>query len=199
MKVTATKLPGVVVVKPRAFDDDRGRFMETYQRRRYAEVGIDCEFVQDNQSLSRSGVLRGLHYQIKHPQGKLVWAVHGEVFDVAVDLRRWSKSFGQWTGVVLTQENRRQLYVPPGLAHGYCVMSRQAQVVYKCTDYYFPQHERTLLWNDPQLAIGWPTQTPIVSEKDKQGLKLADAPRFERPPEPKAARAANEPAPLLTL
>ena len=191
MKTRPAKLAGVLVVEPLAFEDGRGRFMETYQQRRYIQAGVDRLFVQDNQSVSGRGVLRGLHYQIPHPQGKLVRVERGQVFDVAVDLRRWSRTFGQWTAELLSDENRRQLYIPPGLAHGFCVLSRTAQVAYKCTDYYYPEHERTLLWSDPRLAIQWPLEDPILSEKDRAGLTLDEAPCFEQPFELAAAGPAR--------
>jgi dTDP-4-dehydrorhamnose 3,5-epimerase len=175
MQITATELAGVFLIEPRLFEDERGYFLETYHRQRFAEAGIDVEFVQDNFSHSRRGVLRGLHYQIQHPQGKLVRVVRGEIFDVAVDLRRDSPTFGRWTAAVLSETNHRQLYIAPGFAHGFCVTSDAADVIYKCTDFYAPQHERTLLWNDPALGIEWPVGQPLVSPKDRAGLPLATA------------------------
>ena len=175
MQITATALAGVFLIEPRVFEDERGYFLETYHRQRFVEAGIDAEFVQDNFSHSRRGVLRGLHYQIEHPQGKLVRVVRGEIFDVAVDLRRNSPTFGRWTGAMLSETNHHQLYIAPGFAHGFCVMSEAADVVYKCTAFYAPQHERTLLWNDPALGIEWPILDPIVSPKDRMGLPLASA------------------------
>lgn len=172
-----TRIPDVKIVEPRVFGDARGVFFESWNRRAFAAHGLDIDFVQDNHSTSHRGVLRGLHYQIEHPQGKLVRVVAGEVFDVAVDLRRRSATFGRWTGVVLSSENRRMLWVPPGFAHGFLVLSPSAEFLYKTTDYYFPEHERTLLWNDPALGIEWPPgdRAPIVAPKDAAGLPLAQA------------------------
>ena len=180
MKVSETNLPGVLVVELDVFDASRGCFAETYHKDRYAEVGIDIEFKQDNISRSSRGTLRGLHYQIKNPQGKLVQVLHGEIFDVAVDLRRDSPAFGKWTGVRLSSESMRQLYVPPGFAHGFYVLSETAELWYKCSDLYSPQHERTLLWSDPQLGIAWPLDAPpLLSEKDGRGQLLAEAECYE--------------------
>lgn len=180
MEIRETELPGVLLIEPRVFEDSRGFFMETYHQQRYAEAGIDCHFVQDNYSRSCRGTVRGLHYQILHPQGKLVQVVQGEIFDVAVDLRRSSPSFGKWVGVNLSESNRRQLYIPPGFAHGFHVLSDVADFFYKCTDFYFPEHERTLLWNDSDVNIGWPLDgEAILSEKDRQGKPLADAECYE--------------------
>lgn len=179
MKFETTALSGVVVVEPRVFGDQRGFFMETYHRQRFAEGGIDCEFVQDNHSRSGAGTLRGLHYQLKRPQGKLVRAVRGSVWDVAVDLRRRSPTFGRWLGVELSEENRRQIYVPPGFAHGFCVLEAPAEVVYKCTDFYDQADERVLLWNDPQIGIDWPLTNPVLSPKDAVGKPLAEADCYE--------------------
>jgi len=175
MKFTPTEIPDVILIEPRVFADERGFFMETYEARRFREAGIDASFVQDNHSRSVRGTLRGLHYQIEHPQGKLCRVVHGEVYDVAVDLRRGSTTFGRWTATILSAENRRQLYIPPGCAHGFCVLSETADFLYKCTDFYSPQHERTLLWNDPQLGIPWPVSHPRLSPKDLAGRPLAQA------------------------
>lgn len=179
MKVLPSEIPGVVLIEPQVFEDHRGCFLETYRKDRYLAAGIPGEFVQDNHSRSGYGALRGLHYQIEHPQGKLCWVVAGEVFDVAVDLRRSSPTFGRWNGVRLSAANRRQIYLPPGLAHGFCVVSELAEFVYKCSDYYHPEDERTLLWNDPDLAIHWPIDTPLLSDKDRRGLRLAQAPCYE--------------------
>ncbi len=180
MQVNKSALPDVLVIEPKVFGDARGFFKETYHRERYRELGIGGDFVQDNFSRSCKGTLRGLHYQIRHAQGKLVHVVHGKVFDVAVDLRRSSPNFGKWMGVELSDENHRQVYVPPGFAHGFCVLSELADVVYKCTDIYSPQHERTLLWNDSELGIDWPVDgEPILSEKDLQGIPFADAECYE--------------------
>jgi dTDP-4-dehydrorhamnose 3,5-epimerase len=175
MKFTPTEIPDVILIEPRVFADPRGFFMETYEAQRFREAGIDVSFVQDNHSRSVRGTLRGLHYQIEQPQGKLCRVVQGEVYDVAVDLRRASPTFGRWTATILSAENRRQLYVPPGLAHGFCVLSDTADFLYKCTDFYSPGHERTLLWNDPQLGIPWPVSQPLLSPKDLAGRTLAEA------------------------
>jgi dTDP-4-dehydrorhamnose 3,5-epimerase len=171
------RLPDVKIVEPRVFADARGVFFESWNRRTLAGLGIDVEFVQDNHSSSHAGVLRGLHYQIEHAQGKLVRVAAGEVFDVAVDLRRSSPTFGRWTGVVLSAANRRMLWIPPGFAHGFLVLSPSAEFLYKTSDYYFPEHERTLLWNDAALGIEWPLRgrTPIVAAKDAAGHTLARA------------------------
>jgi dTDP-4-dehydrorhamnose 3,5-epimerase len=179
MNVQPTELPGAVVIEPEVFYDARGFFLETFQKARFQQAGLEADFVQDNHSRSSRGALRGLHYQIEHPQGKLLRVIRGEVFDVAVDLRRRWPTFGRWVGVVLSEENHRLFYVPPGVAHGFCVTSDVAELVYKCTDYYYPQHERTLLWNDPALAIAWPVCEPLLSEKDRRGLPLAEAPTFD--------------------
>lgn len=173
MEVTQTALPEVLLIQPRVFEDARGFFKETWESRRYAEAGIPG-FVQDNCSRSCRGTVRGLHYQIQHPQGKLVQVFKGEIFDVAVDLRRSSPNFGKWTGARLSESNHRQLYVPPGFAHGFCVLSEVADVFYKCTDIYAPEHERTLLWNDPTVGVEWPVEgEPVLSAKDQAGLELA--------------------------
>ncbi len=175
-----TSLPGVVVLEPRVFGDERGFFLESYNERVFAEVGIRERFVQDNHSKSRRNVLRGLHYQIKQRQGKLVRTVEGEVLDVAVDLRRSSSTFGGWEAVRLSGENKRMLWIPAGFAHGFRVISETAQVLYKATDYYAPEHERTLAWNDPDLKIQWELDgDPIVSAKDQHGVALGDAETFE--------------------
>lgn len=166
MRVTETRLPGVFLIEPRLFPDDRGVFLETYHAQRYADERIGAPFVQDNLSFSRRGVLRGLHFQIGKPQGKLVMAVQGEVFDVAVDIRKGSPTFGEWVGAVLSSKNYLQIYVPEGFAHGFCVMSETATVLYKCTDFYAPAEERGLRWNDPRLAIEWPVEKPVLSDKD---------------------------------
>jgi dTDP-4-dehydrorhamnose 3,5-epimerase len=174
MQFLPAGLAGVVIIEPKVFDDERGFFMETFHRQKFAAAGIDVEFVQDNHSRSRRGVLRGLHYQLAHPQGKLVRAVSGRIFDVAVDLRRGSPTFGSWYGCELTESNRRQIYIPAGFAHGFCVLSDSADVIYKCTALYHPDDERTLLWNDPPLGIQWPVADPVVSPKDARGRTLAD-------------------------
>jgi dTDP-4-dehydrorhamnose 3,5-epimerase len=178
MIFTPTSLPDVILIKPQLFADERGFFMETYQAARFSEHGISEKFVQDNHSGSRHGIVRGLHYQIRQQQGKLVRVISGEVFDVAVDLRRSSANFGKWVTQNLSAENHFQLWIPPGYAHGFYVVSEWAEVVYKTTDFYAAEWDRTLLWNDPQLAIPWPIrdgELPIVSEKDKKGKPLSEA------------------------
>jgi dTDP-4-dehydrorhamnose 3,5-epimerase len=182
VKVVATAIPDVKLLEPRVFGDDRGFFMESYNRRTFTELtGIDVDFVQDNHSRSAKGVLRGLHYQIRQPQGKLVRVVSGAVFDVAVDLRRSSPTFGRWVGEVLSAENRRQLWVPAGFAHGFLVLSDTAEFLYKTTDYYAPEHERCIAWNDPDLNVAWPLDgtVPSLSAKDAQGLSFRDAELFD--------------------
>lgn len=170
MKVTETRVQGVKLIEPKVFGDERGFFLETFQKERYqALLDIDLDFVQDNHSRSSKNVLRGLHFQTSRPQGKLVRVVRGEVFDVAVDIREDSPTFGQWAGVYLSEENKNQFWVPPGLAHGFVVISDFADFEYKCTDYYDPQNEACLLWNDPQLDIKWPVEKPLLSGKDAQG------------------------------
>jgi dTDP-4-dehydrorhamnose 3,5-epimerase len=176
MQITPTALPDVLLIEPRVFGDDRGHFFESWNRRVFAAAGIDADFVQDNHSRSIRGVLRGLHYQIEHAQGKLVRATEGEVFDVAVDLRRSSASFGRSVGYVLSAANRRMLWIPPGFAHGFVVLSGSAEFLYKATDYWYPEHERTLLWSDPTLGIDWPLAgAPTLAAKDAAGRRLADA------------------------
>jgi len=176
MKVTPTALPDVKLILPRVFGDDRGFFMESWNARAFAAAGLDATFVQDNHSRSRRGVLRGLHYQIEHAQGKLVRVVAGEVFDVVVDLRRGSPTFGRSVGLTLSAQNRRMLWVPPGFAHGFLAVSDYAEFLYKTTDYWYPEHERTLLWNDPALGIEWPpSDAPILAAKDAAGTPLAAA------------------------
>ena len=178
MQFITTELAGIVVVEPKVFEDERGFFMETFHKPRFAAAGIDVDFVQDNHSRSRQGVLRGLHYQISHPQGKLVRVIRGSVLDVAVDLRKSSPTFGRWFGCELSEVNRRQVYLPAGFAHGFCVTSDVAEVIYRCTEIYMPQDERTLLWNDPALGIDWPVKDPTISEKDRRGVPLALAECF---------------------
>ncbi len=174
MKVTETKLSGVVIVEPQVFGDSRGFFQETWQKSRYEESGIREMFVQDNLSFSTRGVLRGLHYQNPNIQGKLVSVIQGEVFDVAVDIRAGSPTFGQWESVHLSGENHRQLWVPPGFAHGFCVLSDTAYFMYKCTDVYNPLAEGGVLWNDPDIGIAWPMQEVILSDKDKVYPRLKE-------------------------
>jgi len=179
MRVSATKIPDVKLIEPDVFGDERGFFIETWQRKKFAEAGIDYDFVQDNHSRSVQGTLRGLHYQIQQPQGKLVRVLMGEVYDVAVDIRRDSPTFGQWVGEYLSAENKRMLWIPPGFAHGFYVTSDMADFLYKCTDYYSPEHERCIRWDDSQLIIDWPLKgEPIVSEKDRQGLSFTEADCF---------------------
>ena len=181
MKASATAIEGVLILEPKVFGDARGFFMESYNRRTFADVsGLDIDFVQDNHSRSARGVLRGLHYQLRQPQGKLVRVAAGAVFDVAVDIRRGSPTFGRWVGVELTAENQRQLWVPAGLAHGFVVLSESADFLYKTTDYYAPEHERCIAWDDPAIGIAWPLaahgiHAPLLSAKDRAGLPLAQA------------------------
>jgi dTDP-4-dehydrorhamnose 3,5-epimerase len=172
VKVTATALPDVLLVEPDVFGDERGYFFESYSARRYAEAGIPAAFVQDNVSLSQRGVLRGLHFQQPHGQGKLVGVLRGEVFDVAVDVRRGSPTFGRWVGECLSSENKRQLYVPPGFAHGFLVTSDEALFAYKCTEYYHPEAERCIRWDDARIGIRWPIEGPVVSTKDGVAVTL---------------------------
>lgn len=178
--VTPTALPEVLILEPKVFGDDRGFFFESFNQRDFVSVtGLDVQFVQDNHSLSVKGVLRGLHYQIQHPQGKLVRVTQGEVFDVAVDLRRSSPNFGKWDGVVLSASNHRQLWIPPGFAHGFVVTSDSAEFLYKTTDYWYPEFERSLLWSDPTVGVQWPIDgLPQLAAKDVAGKALAEAEVF---------------------
>lgn len=180
MKIVSTALPGVLLLEPKLFGDARGWFFEAYNRRAFREAtGVDAEFVQDNHSRSAKNVLRGLHYQVRQTQGKLVRVVAGEIWDVAVDLRRSSASFGRWAGFALSAGSKRAAWVPAGFAHGFVVLSDAAEVQYKTTDYYAPEHERVLLWNDPRLAIEWPLAgEPLLAERDRRGLPLAQAETF---------------------
>jgi dTDP-4-dehydrorhamnose 3,5-epimerase len=177
LKIISTSIPDILLIEPRVFQDERGFFMESYQKKLFKEAGIDVDFVQDNHSKSCLGTLRGLHYQIRQAQGKLVRVIAGEVFDVAVDIRRHSPTFGQWVGDYLSAENKRMLWVPAGFAHGFYVTSPEAEVLYKASDFYAPVWERTILWNDPAIGIPWPTQgiTPILSSKDSRAKLLAEA------------------------
>ena len=175
MNVQETTIPGVLLVEPKVYQDSRGFFLETFHAQRYAQAGISETFVQDNHSHSRQGAIRGLHYQLPCAQGKLIWVVGGEVFDVAVDLRSDSPTFGRWFGITLSATNCQQIYLPPGTAHGFCTVSESADVFYKCTQVYSPEHEQTLLWNDPELAIDWPITKPLLSEKDQQGIPFRDS------------------------
>ena len=182
MKFTPTTIPDIILIEPKVFGDQRGFFMETYQEQKFAEAGIAVTFVQDNHSGSGQGILRGLHYQIHQTQGKLVRVVAGEIFDVAVDLRRSSPTFGQWVGDYLSADNKRQLWIPVGFAHGFYVLSEWAEVLYKATDYYAPEWERTINWGDPAIGIEWPLldgREPILSTKDQHGVHFAEAELFE--------------------
>ena len=180
MNIIPTNLPEVLIIEPKVFGDDRGFFYESFNAKKFAELtGIDLPFVQDNHSMSAKNILRGLHYQIQQAQGKLVRVVSGEVFDVAVDLRKSSPRFGQWTGVTLSASNQRQLWIPPGFAHGFVVTSDKAEFLYKTTDYWAPEFERSLMWNDPAIGIEWPiTEAPVLSGKDQVAKLLADAEVF---------------------
>lgn len=177
MKVTPTAIPDVLVLEPKVFGDERGFFLEPYNKRAFREAtGLDVEFVQDNHSRSKRGVLRGLHYQIRQPQGKLIRVVAGRIFDVAVDLRRSSATFGKWVGMDLDAQSMRMMWIPAGFAHGFMVLSDVVDMLYKATDYYAPQHERTLRWDDPRLGIAWPlAEPPTLSDKDRRGVSLAEA------------------------
>ena len=182
MNIFPTSIPEVFIIEPKVLQDDRGFFFESYQKSRFAEAGIPFDFVQDNHSQSQQGTLRGLHYQIQQAQGKLVRVVSGEIFDVAVDIRKNSPTFGKWVGDYLSAENKRMLWVPPGFAHGFYVTSSQAEVLYKATDYYAPQWERSILWNDPEINIDWPIikgTAPILSQKDASGKSLHEAEVYE--------------------
>jgi dTDP-4-dehydrorhamnose 3,5-epimerase len=177
MNVIRCQLEGLLILQPKVFGDQRGFFMETWNQRRYAEAGIEAPFLQDNISVSRKGALRGLHFQNPNPQGKLVSVLEGEVFDVAVDLRVSSSTFGKWHGLVLSSENKQQFYVPAGFAHGFLVLSETAMFHYKCTGLYSPPDEMTIRWDDPDLAIQWPLTNPTLSTKDSKGLRLSEVPR----------------------
>lgn len=181
MKITETHLSGVVLIEPDVYADARGFFMETWHQKRYFEAGIKANFVQDNLSLSRRGILRGLHYQWPKPQGKLIQVLYGAVFDVAVDIRFGSPTFGQWVGYELSAANHRQLYIPEGFAHGFCVLSDEALFAYKCTDFYHPETEYSLRWDDPDLGIPWPVTEPLLSDKDRNGYFLKDLPKEALP------------------
>jgi len=175
LTITETALPTVLIIESDVFADGRGFFLETFNRQRYAQAGLDQAFVQDNHSHSTRSVLRGLHYQLKHPQGKLVFAVRGEIFDVAVDIRRGSPTFGQWVGICLSDQNHRQLFVPPGFAHGFCVLSETADIIYKCTEFSHPDDDYGILSSDPDIAIDWPIDNPLLSEKDTRHPTLKAA------------------------
>lgn len=179
--VVPTELPEVLILEPKVFVDDRGFFYESFNQRDFnGATGLDCVFVQDNHSASTRGVLRGMHYQIQNPQGKLVRVIKGEVFDVAVDMRKDSQTYGKWTGVILSEENRRQLWIPPGFAHGFYVTSDSAEFIYKTTDYWYPEHERSLLWNDPDVGIRWPLiGAPTLAQKDAAGTPFSSCESYD--------------------
>jgi dTDP-4-dehydrorhamnose 3,5-epimerase len=174
MEILKSSIPEVIVLAPPVFTDSRGYFLETYQQKKYAELGIPKPFVQDNQSYSTKNVLRGLHFQLRYPQGKLVRVTQGTVFDVAIDIRKNSPTFGKWHGEILSAENHKQMYIPENFAHGFCVLSDSAEFLYKCTDFYVPGDEGGLIWNDPQLGIKWPIDLPILSDKDAALPQIAD-------------------------
>ena len=174
MNIILTSLEGLLIIEPDVFGDARGYFLETYHQQRFQSAGLDTNLVQDNLSFSKKDTLRGLHFQITHPQAKLVQAVTGEIFDVAVDIRTESPTFGKWSGALLSEENKRQLFIPEGFAHGFCVLSENAHVAYKCSDYYNPEDEGGILWSDPAVAIDWPVKDPILSDKDQQYPQLKD-------------------------
>ena len=182
MQFLPTRLPDVILIRPKVFEDPRGFFTDTWHRKLFEQEGIDAIFVQDSHSGSVAGTVRGLHYQIKQAQGKLIRVVKGEAFDVAVDMRRSSLDFGQWAGELLSAENRKMIWIPPGFAHGFLVLSKSAEFEYKCTDYYAPEHERTLQWNDPDIGIDWPLldgEQPILSAKDRSGLPLKESQAYD--------------------
>lgn len=183
MQFFPTQIPDVIIIEPKVFADERGFFLESYQKRRFADAGIAEDFVQDNHSKSRFGTLRGLHYQIQQSQGKLIRVISGEIFDVAVDIRKHSPTFGKWVSDTLSAENKKMLWVPAGFAHGFYVTSPEAEVIYKATDYYAPQWERTIVWNDPTICVNWPIgdTPPILSPKDEAGKLLSEADIFEDP------------------
>ncbi|HNU72190.1 MAG TPA: dTDP-4-dehydrorhamnose 3,5-epimerase [Thermodesulfobacteriota bacterium] len=181
MTVTSTALAGLMIIDPVVFRDSRGCFLETYHQQKYLELGLPRSFVQDNHSHSHYGTLRGLHYQLHRPQGKLVYVVAGEIFDVAVDIRHGSPSFGQWLGITLSSENKRQMFIPEGFAHGFCVVSAEADVIYKCTDFYAPDDEYGILWSDPGIKIAWPITDPLISPKDSSNPELGSVPLTKLP------------------
>lgn len=174
MNIITTSLEGLLIIEPKTFEDSRGFFMETYNQDRYVEAGINRGFVQDNLSWSVKGTIRGLHFQIKNPQAKLVQALTGEIFDVVVDVRPESVTFSRWTGIHLSDKNRRQVFIPEGFAHGICILSRTAHLLYKCSEFYVPDDEGGILWSDPDIGIHWPVENPIISEKDKKFPKLSE-------------------------
>ncbi len=168
-------LPEIIIIEPELFEDDRGYFAEMYHQKKFEEAGIKGNFVQDNRSRSCQGTIRGLHYQLGKAQGKLVWVLFGEVFDVVVDIRRSSRTFGKWQGIMLSSENKKGIYIPPDFAHGFCVLSDEAEIFYKCTEFYSPENERTIRWDDTDLGIDWPTKAPILSKKDATAPLFRDA------------------------
>lgn len=176
MNVLTCDLAGLLIIEPKVFGDTRGFFLETWNQRRYREAGLVADFVQDNVSFSRRGILRGLHFQKPNPQGKLLQVLQGEIFDVAVDIRRGSATFGRWHGLVLSGENKRQFYVPPGFAHGFGVLSETALVHYKCTEFYSPKDELAIRWDDPQVRIEWPVKDPLLSDRDAKAVRLSELP-----------------------
>ncbi len=176
MNITHASIKDILIIEPLVFEDNRGFFMETYHRNRYLQSGINQSFVQDNLSFSKQNILRGLHYQIKTPQAKLIQVIEGEIFDVAVDIRPDSPTFGQWAGIMLSGKNKRQVLIPAGFAHGFCVLSETAFFSYKCSDFYNPDDEGGILWSDPAIGIDWPVQNPTISEKDQQNPVLSDLP-----------------------
>lgn len=177
MKISTCDIAGLLIVEPKVFGDARGFFLETWNRCRYGEAGLNADFVQDNVSFSRRGILRGLHFQNPNPQGKLLQVLQGEVFDAAVDIRRNSPTFGKWHGLVLSADNKRQFYIPPGFAHGFLVQSETALFHYKCTEFYTPSNELAIRWDDPDIGIAWPLKEPLISERDAKGLRLREVPR----------------------
>lgn len=181
LKLIKTSIPEVLLIEPKVYKDSRGFFMETFHPNKYAEIGIRKTFVQDNYSHTKKGILRGLHYQLRYPQGKLVFVITGEIFDVAVDIRRGSPSFGKWFGTNISAENKRQIYIPEGFAHGFCVLSETADVLYKCTDFYNHEDEYGVFWSDSEIAVDWPVKTPGLSDKDSGYQKLADIPKDNLP------------------
>lgn len=181
LSVTSTALEGLMIIEPVVFRDARGYFFESYQYQKYKELGLSRPFVQDNLSHSRCGTMRGLHYQLRQPQGKLVYVVAGDIFDVAVDIRQGSPTFGAWVGITLSSENQRQVFIPEGFAHGFCVVSAEAHVIYKCTDFYAPDDEYGILWSDPGIGITWPVTDPLLSPKDSANPRLRDVPLEKLP------------------
>ena len=174
MKITPTSFEGLLIIEPQVFKDERGYFLESHHQNRFRKAGVYRDFVQDNLSFSKHGILRGLHFQINRPQAKLVQAISGEIYDVAVDIRPASTTFGKWSGILLSEANKRQLFIPEGFAHGFCVLSESAHVAYKCSEYYYPDDEGGILWSDPDIGIDWPLNNPTLSEKDRKFPCLSD-------------------------